>query len=261
MPKAVNTVVFRIAVFYVGSVLLLSLLLPYSTYSADESPFVTFFSHIGSPQAGEVSGSIMNFVVLTAAMSSLNAGLYSTGRILRSMAVNGSAPLFTMRMSRHGVPYGGILLTSCITLLGVGLNAVVPAQAFEIVLNVSALGIIGGWATITLCQMQLHRWAKAGRIERPSFRLFGAPFTAWLTLAFLAFVLVSMGFSDTGRWVLASLVIIIPLLVIGWFAFRGRIQAAAAEREGYTGLNPIVAERPALDTPPAIFRKRHDEKK
>ena len=48
---------------------------------------------------------------------------------------------------------------------------------------------------------------------------------------------------------------------VGWFAFRGRIQAAAAEREGYTGLNPIVAERPALDTPPAIFRKRHDEKK
>jgi len=260
MPKAVNTVVFRIAIFYVGSVLLLSLLLPYTTYSADESPFVTFFSHIGSAQAGEVSGSIMNFVVLTAAMSSLNAGLYSTGRILRSMAVNGSAPRFTMRMSRNGVPYGGILLTSCITLLGVGLNAIVPAQAFEIVLNVSALGIIGGWATITLCQMQLHRWAKAGRIERPSFRLFGAPFTAWLTLAFLVFVLVSMGFSDTGRWVLASLVIIIPLLIIGWYAFRRRIQEAAAAREGFTGMNPIVAERPALDTPPALFRKRDDHK-
>jgi len=258
MPRAVNTVVIRIAVFYVGSILLLSLLLPYNTYSANESPFVTFFSHIGSPQASEVSASIMNFVVLTAALSSLNAGLYSTGRILRSMAVNGSAPLFTMRMSRNGVPYGGILLTSCITLLGVGLNAVVPQQAFEIVLNVSALGIIGGWGTIILCQMKLRRWAQAGRIERPSFRMFGAPFTAWLTLAFLVFVLVTMAFTPTGRWVLASLVVIIPLLIIGWFAFRTRIEAAAAAREGHTGTFPVVAERPAIDDPPKMFRKRDD---
>jgi L-asparagine permease len=245
MPRAVNTVVFRIAIFYVGSVLLLSLLLPFSRYSADESPFVTFFSHIGSPEAGAVSASIMNFVVLTAAMSSLNAGLYSTGRILRSMAVNGSAPRFTMRMSRNGVPYGGILLTSVITLLGVGLNAIVPSKAFEIVLEVAALGIIGGWATIILCQMKLHRWAREGRMERPGFRLFGAPFTAWLTLAFLAFVLVTMGFSETGRWVLASLIVLIPLLIGGWFAFRGRIAEAAASREGYTGTNPVIAERPA----------------
>lgn len=253
MPRAVNTVVIRIAVFYVGSVLLLSLLLPFTSYKAGESPFVTFFSHIGSPEAGAISASIMNFVVLTAALSSLNAGLYSTGRILRSMAVNGSAPRFTELMSRNGVPYGGILLTAVITLFGVGLNALVPSQAFEIVLEVSALGIIGGWATIILCQMKLHRWAKEGRIERPGFRLFGAPFTAWLTLAFLAFVLVSMGFSETGRWVLASLVVLIPLLIVGWFAFRGRIAQAAAERAGYTGSFPVVAERPAIDHPPAAF--------
>ncbi|EUA22976.1 amino acid permease family protein [Mycobacterium xenopi 3993] len=78
----------RIAIFYVGSVLLLALLLPYTTYKEHESPFVTFFSHIGFSGAG----SVMNLVVVTAAFSSLNAGLYSTGRILRSMAVNGSGP-------------------------------------------------------------------------------------------------------------------------------------------------------------------------
>lgn len=236
MPRAVNTVVIRIAVFYVGSVLLL----PYTLYKAGESPFVTFFSHIGSPEAGAISASIMNFVVLTAALSSLNAGLYSTGRILRSMAVNGSAPRFTEVMSRTGVPYGGILLTAVITLCGVGLNALFPSQAFEIVLEVSALGIIGGWATIILCQIKLQRWAKKGLAERPSFRLFGAPFTSYLTLAFLAFVLVTMGFSETGRWVLASTVVLVPLLIIGWFAYRPRIQQAAREREGYTGTLPVL---------------------
>ncbi len=240
MPKAVNTVIFRIAVFYVGSVLLLSLLLPSTSYSADESPFVTFFSHIGSPQAGVVSASVMNFVVLTAALSSLNAGLYSTGRILRSMAVNGSAPRFTERMSRNGVPYGGILLTATITLLGVGLNAIAPSKAFDIVLEVSAIGIIGGWTTIILCQMRLQKWAAAGRATRPSFRLFGSPFTAWLTLVFLAFVLVTMAFSETGRWVLASTVLLVPLLIAGWYAQRGRIAEAAREREGYTGTHPVL---------------------
>lgn len=253
MPKAINTVVIRIAIFYVGSVLLLSLLLPFDVYQAGQSPFVTFFSHIGSPQTGAVAGSVMNFVVLTAALSSLNAGLYSTGRILRSMSVNGSAPAFTAAMSRNGVPYGGILLTAVITLAGVGINALWPSQAFEIVLEISAIGIIGGWATIMLCQIRLQRWAKAGKITRPSFRLFGAPYTSYLTLAFLAFVLVTMGFSETGRWVLASLLVLIPALIVGWFAARGRIAAAARAREGYTGAAPIIAERAATDA----LRKRN----
>ena len=104
----------------------------------------------------------------------------------------------------------------------------------------TALGIIGGWATIILCQIKLQRWAKKGLAERPSFRLFGAPFTSYLTLAFLAFVLVTMGFSETGRWVLASTVVLVPLLIIGWFAYRPRIQQAAREREGYTGTLPVL---------------------
>ena len=103
MPKAINSVVFRIAVFYVGSLILLALLLPYTAYKQGTSPFVTFFSSIGVPAAGD----IMNFVVLTAALSSLNAGLYSTGRILRSMSMNGSAPKFTAKMTKSGVPVGG----------------------------------------------------------------------------------------------------------------------------------------------------------
>jgi len=247
MPKAVNTVVIRIAIFYVGSILLLSLLLPFNTYKAGESPFVTFFSHLGGADTGAVAGSVMNFVVLTAALSSLNAGLYSTGRILRSMSVNGSAPRFTARMSRNGVPYGGILLTAVITLAGVVLNAIVPSQAFEIVLEVSALGIIGGWATIILCQLRLHALTKKGVLERSSFRMFGAPYTGYLTLAFLLFVLVTMGFTETGRWVLGSLVVIIPALIVGWFAARRRIVTAAHEREGYTGMHSVLPHRQATE--------------
>ena len=241
MPRAINSVIARIALFYVGSVFLLGLLLPYTTYKAGESPFVTFFSKIGV----EGAGTIMNIVVLTAAFSSLNAGLYSTGRILRSMAMNGSAPKFTSVMSSRGVPYGGICLTALIGLFGVLLNGVVPEEAFEIVLNMAALGIIASWATIVICQIQLYRWSKKGILERPSFRLWGTPWTGYLTLAFLLGVLVLMAMDPPiGTWTVASLVVIIPALVIGWFAVRGRVMEVASEREGFTGSFPVVANRP-----------------
>ncbi|WP_207605980.1 amino acid permease [Paenarthrobacter ureafaciens] len=223
MPKAINAVVFRIAVFYVGSVILLALLLPYTAYESGVSPFVTFFGSIGI-QGVDV---IMNLVVLTAALSSLNAGLYSTGRILRSMSVNGSAPKFASRMNKAGVPYGGILITASIALLGVPLNYLVPAQAFEMVLSIAAIGTIVTWSTIVICQLKLKRMADRGLLTRPAFRMIGAPYTGYLTLLFLAAVLV-MVFTDSP----ATLVITVlasTLITAGWFACRSRIHAIAHE--------------------------------
>jgi L-asparagine permease len=229
MPRAINSVIARIALFYVGSLFLLALLLPYTAYSPDESPFVTFFSKIGI----EGAGTVMNLVVLTAAFSSLNAGLYSTGRILRSMAMNGSAPRFTARMSRQGVPYGGILLTASIGLLGVLLNSVVPDMAFEIVLNVASLGILASWATIIICQLALYRRSQQGLMERPSFRMWGAPYTGYVTLVFLLSVLVLMAFNyPIGTAAIAGLGVLIPALAGGWLLVRGRVLQIAAEREG-----------------------------
>ncbi|MCH6468832.1 amino acid permease [Sinomonas terrae] len=238
MPRAINSVVARIAVFYVGSVVLLSLLLPYTDYQEGVSPFVTFFGHIG------VNGVdvIMNLVVLTASLSSLNAGLYSTGRILRSMAAAGSAPKFALRMNKAGVPYGGIAITAAVSLLGVPLNYLVPADAFEIVLNVASVGIIATWATIVICQIQLQRWAAKGWLERPAFRMPGAPYTGYLTLAFLAVVL-TMILADS-PWTLLATAIAIILMVIGWHACRDRIHHIAATRNGHTGTAPVIANRP-----------------
>ena len=154
VPKAINSVIWRIGLFYVGSVVLLVLLLPWNAYQAGQSPFVTFFSKLGVPYIG----SVMNIVVLTAALSSLNSGLYSTGRILRSMSMGGSAPKFMSKMSRHHVPYAGILATGGLEyVVGVFLNYLVPSQVFEIVLNVASLGIIASWGFIVVCQMRLRK--------------------------------------------------------------------------------------------------------
>ncbi|MEE4597663.1 amino acid permease [Streptomyces sp. DSM 41524] len=221
MPKAINSIMWRVALFYVGSVVLLSMLLPSGSYSGDESPFVTVLSKIGVPAAGGV----MNLVVLTAAMSSLNSGLYSTGRILRSMAMSGSAPKFTGAMSRTHVPYGGILLTAFFCVLGVGLNYVVPDKAFEIVLNFAAIGILSTWAIIMLCHLLFWRRAQAGQVSRPGYRLPGSPYTEIVTLGFLASVLVLM-WADGGpsRLTVMALPAILAALVVGWYVARSRMK-------------------------------------
>ncbi len=165
LPKAINSMILRIFVFYVGSVILMALVLPYTAYSSNESPFVTFFSGIGIPHAGD----IIQVVVLTAALSSLNAGLYSTGRTLRSMAVAGEAPGFAARLNRHHVPYGGIIITSTLGLFGVALNAFLAEEAFEIVMNLAGIGIAGTWAMILVTHLSFLRRVRAGKEQRPAY--------------------------------------------------------------------------------------------
>ncbi|WP_353945943.1 amino acid permease [Streptomyces sp. HUAS MG91] len=233
VPRAVNSIMWRVGLFYCGSVLLLALLLPSSTYKAGESPFVTLFSKLGVGGIGD----IVNLVVLTAAMSSLNSGLYSTGRILRSMAMSGSAPQFTARMNRSQVPYGGILLTAGVGVLGVGLNYLLPADAFEIVIEISSIGIIGTWVMIMVAHLAFVRRAKQGLVERPAFRLPGSPVTEIVTIVFLVLVLGLMwNDAETGRKTLSLIPVVAVLLVVGWFRARKNIarKAAAEPQTGAT---------------------------
>lgn len=217
IPRAINSVIFRVAFFYVGSVVLLVCLLPWNAYHAGESPFVTFFKALGVKGADHV----MNVVVLTAALSSLNSGLYSTGRILRALALGGSGPKPLAKMNRQSVPYVAILTTVAVYLFGVVLNYLIPARVFEMVLNMSAIGIIGTWAFILLCQLRLRQEINAGRIAPTTFPMPGAPFTNWLTLGFLAFVLVMMGFDyPEGTYTIASIPLIALVLFLGWMLIR-----------------------------------------
>jgi L-asparagine permease len=217
LPGAINSVMWRIALFYVGSVVLLVLLLPWTAYKAGVSPFVTFFGALGVPGIG----SVMNIVVLTAALSSLNSGLYSTGRVLRSLAMGGSAPPFVAKMNAQKVPYGGILATVAIYLIGVVLNYVVPSEVFEIVLNIASLGIVSTWGFIIICQMLFRRAVHRGELHGVDFRMPFAPVTSWLTLAFLLGVLVLMGFDyPDGTYTIIAIPFVAAALAMGWFYLK-----------------------------------------
>ncbi|QCV89361.1 amino acid permease [Acidipropionibacterium jensenii] len=221
LPKAVNSMILRIFVFYVGSVILMTLVLPWTAYSGDESPFVTFFARIGVPYAGD----IMQVVVLTAALSSLNAGLYATGRTLRSMAVAGEAPRMASKLNRHQVPAGGITITASLGLIGVLINYIYPSGAFDIVMNLAGIGIAGTWISILASHVIFVRRARRGDVERPDFRLRGAPVTNIVAIVFLVVVIVSMWFDPgVGRPTIYMFLGVVVLLVIGWFAVRNRIK-------------------------------------
>jgi L-asparagine permease len=239
VPKAVNAVIFRIAIFYCGSILLLVSMLPTTEYKSGTSPFVTIFGRLGLGWMATV----IQVVLIVAAMSSLNAGLYSTGRVLRSLGISKQAPQFTLKMSSQGVPWAGIVMTSVVFVFGSLLNALAP-DAFEIALEAAAIGVIFTWGTIFACQLRLRQLTDKGVIPPSSFQAPGYPWTSYIGLAFLGLVLVGMAVSGWQAspffWHKTNFLVVvlgIPILalalVIGWRAVKpavmentgGRIKA------------------------------------
>jgi L-asparagine permease len=226
VPKAVNAVIFRIAIFYCGSILLLVSMLPTTDYKSGTSPFVTIFGRLGLGWMATV----IQIVLIIAALSSLNAGLYSTGRVLRSLGISKQAPQFTLKMSSQGVPWAGIVMTSVVFVFGSLLNALAP-DAFEIALEAAAIGVIFTWGTIFACQLRLRQLTDKGVIPPSSFQAPGYPWTSYIGLAFLGLVLVGMAVSGWQAspyfWhktnflvVVLGIPVLALVLAIGWRAVK-----------------------------------------
>jgi L-asparagine permease len=238
MPKAIRAVVFRIVVFYVGTILLLSLLMPSSSYVPGVSPLVTFFGAIGVHGAD----AIMNMVLFTAAISSLNAGIYTTGRILRSLAMSGSAPPFLMKMNSSSVPFAGIMFTTIASLVGVAMNALLPDQAFEIAMSLTAILMLGAWGVIILCQLKLYKLSQKGLIERPAFRMMFAPYSGYATLVFFVLVFVLIAFDyPVGTYSAAFIPFFGGVLLAGWFMVRRRVYGIASGKLKFNESQELIA--------------------
>jgi L-asparagine permease len=236
VPKAVNAVIFRIGVFYCGSILLLVCMLPTTEYTAGTSPFVTVFERLGMPWMS----ALIQAILIVAAMSSLNSGLYSTGRVLRSLGVSKQAPGFTLKMSESGVPWAGIVFTSVVYVFGAVLNAFNP-DAFEIALEAAAIGVVFTWGTIFACQLRLRRLTDRGVIPASTFPMPGSPWTSIIGLVFLALVIVGLAISGwqsspyfwhKTAFIVVSLgiPIIAAMLWVGWLIVRPRVVAHTGDR-------------------------------
>jgi AAT family amino acid transporter/D-serine/D-alanine/glycine transporter len=212
LPAAINKVLWRILIFYIGALLVIMSLYPWNQLDSKQSPFVMVFEKIGIPAAA----GIINFVVLTAALSSCNSGVFSTGRMLYALAQKGQAPVVFGRVSRQKVPAVGLTVSALVLLIGVLLNYVVPKQVFDYVTSVATVGAIWTWGVILIAHMRYRKAVQEGRIPPVSFRMPGAPWTNVLALLFLVLVVVLLGFDQDTRVALYVAPVWFVLLGIGY---------------------------------------------
>jgi GABA permease len=192
VQRATNAVAARIAIFFVGSVFLLTVILPWNSVKAGSSPFVAAFKQIGIPGADDV----MNAVVLTAVLSCLNSGLYSASRLLFVLAGRHEAPAQMLKVSRRGVPYLAIVASSVVGFLSVVMAGVAPNTVFLFLLNSSGAIVMLVYLLIALSQIVLRRKTPP---EKLLVKMWLFPGLSILTVAGLVGVLAQMAFDSSAR--------------------------------------------------------------
>ncbi|MFI1314034.1 amino acid permease [Streptomyces albidoflavus] len=224
LPKAINTVPWRIAVFYVGALIMILSVVPWTEFQPGISPFVAAFEKMGLG----VGAAIVNFVVLTAALSSCNSGMYSTGRMLRDLALNGQGPKFFTRLTRSGTPLIGTTFSAALMMVGVWINYQWPGEAFNYVVSFATISGMWAWVMILVCQIRYRAKADRGELPVSSFRAPGAPFTSWFALCFLALVVVMMGIDPDTRISLYCAPLWAAILLVSYRVLRARDPQNAA---------------------------------
>ncbi|RMD04309.1 amino acid permease [Clostridium autoethanogenum] len=212
IPTAINSVFWRVLIFYIGSMFVMLALYPWNKIGVGGSPFVLVFEKVGIPAAA----SVINFVVLTAAFSSMNSNLYVDGRILYSLASNNNAPKAFGKLSKSGVPYAGILFSSAVTVIAVVLNYVVPGKVFEYISSISTVAMLIAWGTIICTQIKSRKQKNAeGDKTKLSFKMPLYPVASYVTLIYLITIFISLGFLPSTRIALyATPVWVICLIVL-----------------------------------------------
>jgi amino acid transporter, AAT family len=181
LPRATNGIIIRILIFYLGALVIIMSVVPWNELSPSVSPFVFVFEKLGIPGAA----GIITLVVITAAASSCNSGLFSTGRMLWSLAHRRQAPqLFGVLNAQH-VPAAGIHVSAAVMLIAVVLNYVVPKEVFTWVTSITLIGTLWTWGIIMVAHRNYRRAIRAGTVAAAPFRMPFAPLANYLVLAFL----------------------------------------------------------------------------
>jgi AAT family amino acid transporter/D-serine/D-alanine/glycine transporter len=212
MPMAINGALVRILVFYIGAIVVIMALVPWDQISPDFSPFVTVFEHFGIPAAA----GLINFVVLTAAASACNSGIYSCGRMLHTLARAKEAPSLFGALNGQHVPTRGIIASGVAMLAGVLVNYVAPKEAFIYVISVVVVIQLWTWSIIIVSHLFYRRAVAAGKAAPSPYRMPGAPYTGYLTLAFFALILVLLAFDADTRIALYVSPAWVVAMAVGW---------------------------------------------
>lgn len=186
LPKAINAIPVRVMLFYVGALIVLMSVTPWTEYQAGRSPFIAMFSLAGLG----IAATVVNLVVLTSAMSSANSGIYSTSRMVFGLAQDGDAPRLFGRLSKRKVPRNALFLSCVLLLSGVVLLYAGKdiGTAFDMVTTVSAVCFMFVW-TIFLLSYLVYRRKRPELAAASKYRMPGGVFMVFVVLAFFLFIL------------------------------------------------------------------------
>ena len=194
IPKATNQVIYRILIFYVGSLAVLLSLLPWTRVTADTSPFVLIFHELGDTFVANA----LNVVVLTAALSVYNSCVYCNSRMLFGLAQQGNAPKALLTLDKRGVPVNTIMVSAVVTALCVLINYLAPESAFGLLMALVVATLLLNWIMICLAHLRF-RAAMRRKGRETQFKALLYPAGNYICIAFLGLILVLMCTMDEMR--------------------------------------------------------------
>jgi D-serine/D-alanine/glycine transporter len=194
IPKAINSIPIRVLLFYVGALVVIMSIYPWTAVNPAESPFVQVFVAVGIAAAA----GIVNFVVLTSAASACNSAIFSTSRMVYTLAKDKNAPIPFTKLTSRQVPSNALFFSTVVILVAVVLNYVMPEGVFTLITSISTVCFIFIWGITVISHLKYRKTrpdlAKVNKFKMPLY-----PISNYLILAFLAFVLVVLALAEDTR--------------------------------------------------------------
>ena len=217
IPRATNQVIYRILLFYVGALAVLLALYPWQKVVDGSSPFVMIFHDLDA----SVVATVLNLVVLTAALSVYNSCVYCNSRMLFGLATQGDAPKSLLKVNAKGVPLVALGISALATGLCVVINYLMPREAFGLLMALVVASLVINWGIISITHLKFRK-AKAAQGHETFYKSLGYPLTNYLCLAFLAFILGVMAMSEGTRISVALIPVWLFVLYVVYRMTKGR---------------------------------------
>jgi histidine transporter len=215
LPRAINAVPLRILLFYVLTMLVLMSIFPWQQIGSQGSPFVQIFDNLGISSAA----TILNIVVISAAVSAINSDIFGAGRMMYGLAQQGHAPKGFARLSRNGVPWLTVVVMSSALLLGVLLNYLIPENVFLLIASVATFATVWVWLMILFTQVAMRRSMSAEQVAQLKFPVPFWPYAPMAAIAFMLFIFGVLGYFPDTQAALIVGVVWIVLLVLAYLTW------------------------------------------
>lgn len=180
VPKAINTVPMRILLFYVLAIAVILMITPWRDITGEQSPFVQIFNTLGVSWAA----GLLNFVVITAALSAINADLFGAGRVITGLAHQKHAPKFMSKVVR-GVPVMTTIILIATMIIGTILNALLPENVFEVIASLATFATVFVWLMILLAHLYSRRGMSTQDVANLKYKVPFWPYGQYLSIAFI----------------------------------------------------------------------------